>query len=92
MLKVIQPGMLTTIQDNGRFGYLAFGLPRAGYMDRYAARMANILCGNLQDTAVLEMTLSRGCIRVYKILSNSNLWSRYGSSYQQLACGYVENN
>lgn len=60
MLKVIQPGLLTTIQDNGRFGYLAFGLPRAGYMDRYAAGLANILSGNPQDTAVLEMTLSGG--------------------------------
>lgn len=66
MLKVIQAGMLTTIQDNGRFGYLAFGLPRAGYMDRYAARMANILCGNLQDTAVLEMTLSGGAYEFTK--------------------------
>ena len=60
MIKVLKPGMLTTIQDEGRLEYLAFGLPRAGSMDRYSARMANILCGNEDDAACLEMTLAGG--------------------------------
>ena len=60
MIRVIQPGMLTTVQDEGRSGYLAFGMPRAGVMDRYAARIANLLCGNPLAAAVLEMTIIGG--------------------------------
>ena len=60
MITVIHPGMMTTVQDEGRWGYLAFGMPRAGVMDRYASRTANILCGNPKEAAVLEMTLLGG--------------------------------
>ena len=48
-IRVLKGGMMTTVQDEGRWDYLAFGMPRAGVMDRYAARMANILCGNSTD-------------------------------------------
>lgn len=60
MIKVIQQGLHTTVQDEGRAAYLAFGMPRAGVMDRYAARMANLLCGNPFGAAVLEMTIIGG--------------------------------
>lgn len=60
MIVVLQPGLFTTVQDEGRSGYLAFGMPRAGVMDRYSARMANLLCGNPFSAAVLEMTLIGG--------------------------------
>lgn len=63
MIKVVQPGLLTTVQDEGRTGFLAFGMPRAGVMDRYAARMANLLCGNPLGAAVLEMTVIGGSYR-----------------------------
>jgi biotin-dependent carboxylase-like uncharacterized protein len=52
--------MLTTVQDLGRMGYRAFGMPVAGVMDRYAFAMANILAGNGQDAAALEMTMRGG--------------------------------
>lgn len=57
MITVLQPGLLSTVQDEGRLDYLAFGLPRAGVMDRYASRMANLLCGNPFSAAVIEMTV-----------------------------------
>lgn len=60
MIAVVHPGMMTTVQDEGRWDYLAFGMPRAGVMDRYAYRMANILCGNPAGAAVLEMTMLGG--------------------------------
>jgi antagonist of KipI len=60
---VTKPGMLTTIQDRGRFGYRAYGVPVSGVMDRYAAAMANILAGNGPEAAVLEMTLLGGTFR-----------------------------
>lgn len=63
MCTVLQPGMLTTIQDQGRIGYRAFGMPVSGVMDRYAATMANILAGNGHDAAVLELTLQGGSFR-----------------------------
>jgi len=55
--EVIQPGSLTTVQDLGRFGYQQYGVPVAGAMDNYALRIANLLTGNSEDAAALEITL-----------------------------------
>jgi biotin-dependent carboxylase-like uncharacterized protein len=60
---VIDPGALSTIQDKGRTGYRAFGVPISGVMDRYAFTMANILAGNSGNAAVVEMTMSGGRFR-----------------------------
>jgi biotin-dependent carboxylase-like uncharacterized protein len=49
--------MLTTVQDMGRWGYQDCGMPVAGPMDAYSLRAANLLVGNAQDAAVLEVTL-----------------------------------
>ncbi len=57
MFTTINPGFFTTIQDGGRWGYQAFGMPVAGAMDRYAYRIANILVGNKASAAAIEMTL-----------------------------------
>jgi len=56
-LKVIRPGMLTTVQDLGRWGHQDAGVPVAGPMDWYAHRRANRLAGNADDAAALEITL-----------------------------------
>lgn len=63
MCTVLQPGLLSTVQDQGRTGYRAFGMPSSGVMDRYAAGLANILAGNATTAAVLEMTLQGGSFR-----------------------------
>ena len=57
MISVLKPGLLTTVQDAGRPGYRAFGLPVAGAMDRLAWALANALAGNAPGAAALEMTL-----------------------------------
>jgi antagonist of KipI len=54
---VIKPGMLTTIQDTGRWGYQAHGVPVAGPMDPVSHRVANALVGNARGAALLEITL-----------------------------------
>jgi antagonist of KipI len=54
---VIKPGMLTTIQDEGRWGLQARGVPVAGPMDPVSHRLANALVGNHRDAACLEITL-----------------------------------
>ena len=56
-LKVVEPGLLTTVQDLGRRGYERFGVPVAGAMDGYALRAANGLVGNPWDAAGLEITI-----------------------------------
>lgn len=56
-LTVVRPGMLTTVQDLGRWGYQENGVPVAGPMDAYSHRLANQLVGNAPDSAALEVTL-----------------------------------
>lgn len=56
-LIIIKPGFQTTIQDLGRIGFKRSGVPESGCMDRFSARIANILCGNNEQDAVLEMVL-----------------------------------
>lgn len=58
MIEVISAGLFTTLQDGGRWGYQAFGMPVAGVMDHFAFRVANILAGNPEGAAVLEITFS----------------------------------
>ena len=54
-LTIRKAGILTTIQDLGRFGAMRFGVNRGGVMDTSASRIANILVGNDETSAVLEM-------------------------------------
>lgn len=56
-LKIVKPGFLTTIQDRGRFHYQKWGIPVAGAMDEYALRVGNLLVGNQENQACLEITL-----------------------------------
>ena len=58
MVKVIKPGLYTTIQDLGRFGYQDFGVPVSGVMDDYSAQFANALLNNDKNEAVLEMIMT----------------------------------
>ena len=55
-IKVVKPGLSTTVQDLGRPGYYRIGIPISGGMDRFALCAANWLVGNKEDTAVLEAT------------------------------------
>jgi len=52
---IIKPGLLDTIQDMGRKGYGSWGINPGGVMDRYAATVANILVGNCDREAVMEI-------------------------------------
>jgi antagonist of KipI len=56
-LTVVRPGMLTTVQDLGRWGYQGVGVPVAGPMDWYSHRLANLRAGNPPAAAALEITL-----------------------------------
>ena len=54
-LKVVRPGLFDTVQDFGRIGFMALGMPTAGAMDRVALSLANALVGNPLGTAGIEI-------------------------------------
>lgn len=56
-IKVVQPGLLATIQDLGRYGVQKFGVIVGGAMDSNSLRIANLLVGNSQNEGALEVTL-----------------------------------
>jgi antagonist of KipI len=58
MIKVRNPGLLTTVQDLGRWGYQKHGIVACGAMDNVAHRVANALVGNSPNAATLELTLA----------------------------------
>lgn len=55
-IRVRQPGLLTTVQDAGRFGYYDIGMPPSGAMDLFSYRVGNYLVGNPDGAAGLEIT------------------------------------
>ena len=58
MIHVLRPGLLTTVQDQGRTGHQRFGVSAGGAADPFAARVANALVGNAASAALLEMALA----------------------------------
>lgn len=57
MIKVLKPGLLSSIQDLGRTGYQKFGVIASGAMDPFSHRMANLLSGNEENDSALEITM-----------------------------------
>src|SRR5271165_1192951 len=56
-IRVIKPGLSTTVQGGGRFGYAHLGISPCGAADTVSLRIANRLVGNKEYAAALEMTL-----------------------------------
>jgi len=54
-IKIIRPGIFSTIQDLGRMGYRSIGIGPGGAMDLFAASVANLLAGNEETYPVIEM-------------------------------------
>ena len=63
LISVLKPGLLTTVQDLGRFGYQKEGLVVSGALDTVALRTANTLVGNPEAAAGLELTLRGPALR-----------------------------
>ncbi|MCG0238848.1 MAG: 5-oxoprolinase subunit PxpB [Firmicutes bacterium] len=57
-LRILSPGLMTTVQDLGRRGYQAYGVPVAGAVDDWALRVGNWILGNRSRAAGLEVTLT----------------------------------
>jgi antagonist of KipI len=56
--KILRPGLFTTVQDCGRWGHQAQGVPVSGAMDVYSHRLANHVIGNPANAATLEVTMT----------------------------------
>ncbi|MED1875699.1 biotin-dependent carboxyltransferase family protein [Brevibacillus borstelensis] len=56
MIKVIKPGLQTTVQDQGRIGLYEIGMPPSGAMDKFSFTVGNLLVGNQRNAAALEIT------------------------------------
>jgi len=63
MIKVIDPGFYTSIQDLGRFGAQNFGVPISGCMDQCSADIANKIIGNNSLEALIELTMTGCCLK-----------------------------
>jgi biotin-dependent carboxylase-like uncharacterized protein len=57
VLEIIQPGIFTSIQDLGRYGYQEYGISICGAMERFALRVGNLLVGNAEGEAAIEITV-----------------------------------
>jgi len=62
-IEIIKPGALSTLQDLGRVGFQHFGVPVSGVMDEWSHRVANLLVGNPEGEATLEITLMGPSLR-----------------------------
>jgi len=81
-IHVHRSGPLTTVQDLGRWGYQAYGVPTAGAADRFRYRLGNYLLGNPDDCAALEYWLIGpeieavdGPVRV-ALMGSAGTWTR----------------
>ena len=57
MIEIISAGMLSTVQDLGRFKVMKNGFTQSGVMDAYSTKIANKLCKNDINAPVIEMTI-----------------------------------
>ncbi|HCW54494.1 MAG TPA: KipI antagonist [Clostridium sp.] len=65
-ISVLKPGLLTTVQDSGRYGYQKSGIVVSGAMDIYDMKLANIAIGNDENEGVLEATMIGPSLKISK--------------------------
>lgn len=88
-VEVLHPGLFSSIQDEGRFGFMKYGVPVSGPMDNYAAKMANLLVKNPENSAVMEITQMGPKLR----FSDTGLIAVTGANLSPMINGEaVENN
>lgn len=83
MIEILQSGWLSTVQDLGRAGRQHLGLSRGGAMDALALRRANLLVGNAEDAAGLEIV--QGPLRLR--LSGSGTLAVCGADFDAQLAG-----
>jgi len=84
-LKILAPGGFTTVQDKGRFGYQQMGIPVCGVLDSFAFTCANILVGNDENKAVLEITIMGPSLEITKQMDIALTGARMGMTLNDKA-------
>ena len=88
MIKVLKSGLQATVQDLGRYGYASSGVPVSGVMDNYSAKLANLLLGNDESSAVIEITFGGSSFQFLKdtniCLSGADLKAQLNGEKVQL--------
>ncbi len=84
-IKIISPGLLTTVQDLGRFGYMESGFSPCGVMDSFSAKLANILVDNSEYDGVLEMTV----LGITACFEEDNIIAITGAGFEPKVNGIV---
>ena len=81
--EVLSPGIMSTVQDLGRFGCARFGVAASGALDGFAVRVGNLLVGNDENAAVVETTLMGLRVKVLRdavvAVTGGDLQARKGS-------------
>ena len=67
MITISKPGLLSSIQDLGRYGFQKYGMITSEVMDPIAHRIANLLVGNAENKPTIEITLLRPVLNFIKI-------------------------
>ena len=82
-IEVLSPGIMSTVQDLGRFGCARYGVAASGALDGFALRVGNLLVGNAENAAVVETTLMGLRIKVLRdtvvAVTGGDLQARKGS-------------
>ncbi len=78
-MRVLAPGLQTTVQDLGRFGWAHYGVSASGAADALALRAANLLVGNAENAAALEMTLTGGAFAFEEAATVALTGSEFGA-------------
>jgi len=65
MVEVLSPGLYSSVQDLGRYGYRRYGVPLSGVMDDYSAKLANQIVGNDKFEPVIEVTIIGPKLKFY---------------------------
>ena len=73
-IQVLKAGILSTLQDLGRYGYQRYGVPVGGVMDEWSHRLANLLVGNAESEATLECTLTGPSLAFGRTHLIDHLW------------------
>jgi antagonist of KipI len=91
ILEILEPGLLSTIQDGGRPGYAHLGVPISGACDPWGLAQANLLVGNDAAAAAIEITLSGPAIRVLEEcvlgIGGADLGAHVPEEYRDLMVG-----
>lgn len=65
-VEILKPGLFTTIQDEGRFGFSKYGVPKSGVMDQMSFGFANLIVGNEKNAACIEWTIQPPVLKFHE--------------------------